>query len=168
MSSILMPILTALAGLPGVLDGLKLLITAIGSLFDGVAANHPDGVNKVDAIVQNAKDIVSFAETEVGMADKWLLDRYPSVNALLNDFTGLGKLLYSSHNVAADQNVSHHVALTSVQLAANNLKVGADVPVDQIIEKPFPSIVPPVIHPLPPVPPAENITVTIGESKVKA
>jgi hypothetical protein len=112
-------IVGGLTALPAALAGLKDLIGALGKLYDEISGGDHD---KVDAITQQAQDVVGLAETDVDTVKRWLTDSYPTVDALVQEFSGLPKLLYAAKNLAADQNIGKHAALTTVQLAANALK----------------------------------------------
>src|SRR5262249_26854618 len=112
-------IVGGLTALPAALAGVRGLIAALGKLFDGISG---DDHAKVDAITQHAPDIVGVAQNDAGNVKGRVIDSYPTVDALIKEFTGLPKLLYAAKNVVADQSISHHAALTTVQLAANALK----------------------------------------------
>jgi len=112
-------IVGGLTALPAALAGLRDLIAALGKLFDEISG---DDHAKVDAITQHAQDIVGVAENDAENVKRWMIDSYPTVDALIKEFTGLPKLLYAAKNVVADQSISHHAALTTVQLAANAFK----------------------------------------------
>ena len=106
-------VLVALGALPSVLDALKALFAAVAQLFDTL------GQPKAAAVTQQATDITSTIEGDLGTATKWFNDSFPTIEALLTEFTGLPKLLYSASNIMKDQSVSSHVAITAAQLGAN-------------------------------------------------
>lgn len=113
---ILTIILTALGALPNILGALKTLFTDAAKLFDDL------GQAKAASVTQQAVDITGTAETKANSVKTWFDTEFPNLEKLLEFIPGLPKLVYSAHNIKADQGVDLHTAITAAQLGANTVK----------------------------------------------
>lgn len=101
--------------IPAALAAFRNLMRALGEWFNKMG-------DKADAVTQNAEDLAKVVEADPIVALRWFMVMYPDIKALLAAVPGLPKLIYVAHNVAANNKVDMHTALTATQLAANEMK----------------------------------------------